>query len=459
MNQMIEWINQNVGVTMLITLVVGLVLIGLLLSRASKRNQRSVERRLVEYERRRQDANGELMTRLQDDSTRTTDMQQRLFEMQTQSIQNSEQRISHLSDSLDQRQEGIQRTLNERISSLQESNEQRQSGIQHTLNERLGALQESNEQRQVTLQNTFNERLSAMQSSNEQRLDQMRQMVDEKLTTTLDKRLGESFKRVSDQLESVHKGLGEMQALAGGVGDLKRVLTGVKTRGIWGEVRLGALLEQNLTPSQYQVNAQVVPNSQERVEFAVVLPGKQNESQILLPIDSKYPQESYQRLLDATESGDKIAVDQAAKALEKSVNEEAKRISGKYIKIPYTTDFAIMFLPSEGLYAEVLRRPGLMESVQQKYRVVLSGPTTLSALLSSLQMGFRTLAVEQRSEEVWQLLSAVKEEFLKFGGVLDKTRQRLEQATSELDSASVRTRAINKQLKQIEQLELDEPTE
>lgn len=415
MEQAIIWINQNTGTTLSIVLIIGLIVIAMLLIQSTRISRRVVERRLIEYERRRQHDSATLVDRLQDDANRAAEMQQRIFEIQQSAMQGTESRISRLSESLEGRQDNIQRTLNERLTTLQ--------------------------------------------GSNEQRLDQMRAMVDEKLTTTLNKRLGESFQQVSEQLERVYKGLGEMQTLAGGVGDLKRVLTGVKTRGIWGEVRLGTLLEQNLTPSQYVVNAQIDPDSSERVEFAIVLPGKGIDSRVLLPIDAKFPQEDYQRLLDATEQGSKEMVEKAALALERAIVEQAKRITSKYIKLPYSTDFAIMFLPSEGLYAEVLRRPGLSESIQQKFRVVLSGPTTLSALLSSLQMGFRTLAVEQRSEEVWRLLGSVKDEFQKFGDVLDKTRQRLEQASNELDSASVRTRAINRKLKAMEQLELESPEE
>ncbi len=415
MELLTHWINQNPGVSMVIVLALGLIALCLILAQAGKTSQRAVEHRLSEYERRRQHDGAALVSRLQDDARGQAEMQQRFFELQQTAMQNSELRVQRLSESLEGRQDNIQRTLNER--------------------------------------------LTALQGSNEQRLDQMRQMVDEKLTSTLNKRLGESFQQVSEQLERVYKGLGEMQTLAGGVGDLKRMLTGVKTSGIWGEVRLAALLEQNLTTSQYIVNAQVDPSSNERVEFAISLPGRDGAAPVLLPVDSKFPQEDYQRLLDATEAGDKAMVDKAGAALEKAIVEQAKRIAAKYIKLPFTTDFAIMFLPSEGLYAEALRRPGLSEAVQQKFRVVISGPTTLSALLSSLQMGFRTLAVQQRSEEVWRLLGSVKEEFVKFGDVLDKTRQRLEQATSELDNASVRTRAINKKLKAMEQLEIEEQDE
>ncbi len=408
MHQIANWINQNPGVSLILTVALGFAVLSAILRRAARLSQRAVERRLAEYERRRERDQMSLIARVQEDSERTGDFMQRLYEVQAQSMEAAETRIARLSEVIVGRQDTMQRTLNERLQSIQ--------------------------------------------GSNDQKLDQMREMVDQKLTATLEKRLGESFKRVSDQLESVHKGLGEMQALAGGVGDLKRVLTGVKTRGVWGEVRLGALLEQNLAPGQYIQNAQIGPDTQERVEFAIQLPGKGDDAPVLLPIDAKFPQEDYQRLLDATEANDVAAIARAGAALEKAVLEQAKRIAGKYIKVPHSTDFAILFLPSEGLYAEVLRRPGLMESVQQRHRVVLSGPTTLSALLSSLQMGFRTLAVEQRSEEVWRLLGSVKEEFWRFGEVLDKTRQRLEQASTELDNASIRTRAINRQLKAMEQL-------
>ena len=291
-------------------------------------------------------------------------------------------------------------------------------------------------------------RMDAMRQENSQQLEQMRHTVDDKLTESIDKRLTNSFARVTEQLEKVYQGLGEMQNLAVGVGDLKKVLTNVKTRGIWGEMQLGSLLAELLSPGQYETNVAVVPGSSERVEFAVKLPGK--DAAVWLPIDSKFPQESYLRLLDATQNGDAAGADAARKALAAAIRNEGRRISGKYVKPPYTTDFALMFLPVEGLYAEAVQQPDLTEALQRECRVVVAGPSTLAALLNALQMGFRTLAIEQRSGEVWRLLSAVKAEFGRFADTLEKTQQRLQQASESIDSAYARTRSIQKQLGNVE---------
>lgn len=292
-------------------------------------------------------------------------------------------------------------------------------------------------------------RMESLRQANDRQLSEMRRTVDEKLTESLDKRLNESFAQVSQRLEQVYKGLGEMQSLAVGVGDLKKVLTNVKTRGIWGEMQLGSLLSAMLAPHQYDENVVVVPGSAERVEFAVRLPGKDADT-LYLPIDSKFPQEDYLRLVEAGQSGDAAAAEAARKALVQRMKQEAKRISTKYVRPPYTTDFAVMFLPIEGLYAEVVQAPELCETLQREHRVVVAGPSTFTALLNALQMGFRTLAIEQRSSEVWTLLGAVKTEFDKFGDVLEKTRQRLVQATESIDSAFTRTRAIQRKLGAVE---------
>jgi DNA recombination protein RmuC len=292
-------------------------------------------------------------------------------------------------------------------------------------------------------------RLSAMQADNAGKLEEMRRTVDEKLHATLEQRLGESFKLVSERLEQVHRGLGEMQNLAAGVGDLKRVLTNVKTRGTWGEVQLAALLEQLLTASQYAVNVAVRPGSAERVDFAIRLPGRDDGATVWLPIDAKFPVEDYQRLLDAQEPA---AIEEAAKAIEMRLKNEAKSIRDKYVAPPHTTDFALLYLPVEGLYAEALRRPGLAETLQREYRVSLAGPTTLAALLNSLQMGFRTLAIEQRSAEVWAVLGAVKSEFGKFGEALAHTRKKLEEASNSIVRAETRTRQLTRKLKDVEAL-------
>ena len=320
----------------------------------------------------------------------------------------------------------------------------------------LARLTQSNEQRFEQLRQSVEARLGAMQNDNANKLEEMRKTVDEKLHATLEQRLGDSFKLVSERLELVHKGLGEMQTLAAGVGDLKKVLTNVKTRGTWGEVQLEALLDQLLTAEQYEKNVITRPGSNERVEFAIRLPGGEmggNDKQpVWLPIDAKFPMEDYQRLIEAQERAEPVAVELAAKALEQRLRLEAKTIREKYVEPPATTDFAILYLPTEGLYAEALRRSGLADSLQRDYRISIAGPTTLAALLNSLQMGFRTLAIEKRSSEVWGVLGAIKTEFGKFGEALDATRKKLEQATKSIESAGVRTRQIERKLKGVEAL-------
>ncbi|TMH79864.1 MAG: DNA recombination protein RmuC [Betaproteobacteria bacterium] len=322
----------------------------------------------------------------------------------------------------------------------------------------MTALTETNEQRLREVRNTLESKLKDLQTENASKLDEMRKTVDEKLHVTLEKRLGESFKQVSDRLEQVHKGLGEMQTLAAGVGDLKRVLTNVKTRGTWGEVQLAALLEQTLTAEQYDVNVVTLPGSSDRVEFAIRLPGRSENKPIWLPIDSKFPIEDYERLLGAQERADPAGVEEAGKALESRLKLEARTIHEKYVGPPHTTDFALLFLPTEGLYAEALRRPGLADFLQREYRVTITGPNNLSALLNALQMGFRTLAIEKRSSEVWELLSAVKTEFGKFGDVLAKTRDQLETVTMSIGQAEVRTRQMAKKLKDVEALPASKTT-
>jgi DNA recombination protein RmuC len=319
--------------------------------------------------------------------------------------------------------------------------------------EQLRALGDGNDKRMAEVRLTVETKLSAIQADNGQRLEQMRATVDEKLHATLEQRLGESFKQVADRLEQVHKGLGEMQSLARDVGSLNRVLTNVKTRGIFGEVQLAGLLEQVLTPEQYATNVATVPGSAERVEFAIRLPGQRSDGAPLwLPIDAKFPREDYERLLDAQERADAPAAEAAGKAIENRLKLEARSIHDKYVAPPHTTDFAILFVPTEGLYAEALRRPGLMEVLQREHKVMLCGPTTLLATLNSLQMGFRTLALEKRSAEVWEVLGAVKTEFQKFGDVLAKTKKKLEEASSTIDAAEVRTRAMARQLRTVEAL-------
>ena len=340
------------------------------------------------------------------------------------------------------------RTQSEHLRQLTEANDRRLAGLQQSMEQRLDAVQLSVEQR-----------LASLQADNERKLEQMRATVDEKLHATLEARLGESFKQVADRLEQVHRGLGEMQTLAQGVGDLKRVLGNVKTRGLLGEVQLAALLEQVFTVGQYATNVVTVPGSNDRVEFAIRLPGRGVagvDAPVWLPIDAKFPREDYERLLDAQDRADKPAAELAARALELRVRDEARTIAAKYLAPPHTTDFAVMFLPTEGLYAELLRRPGLNERLQREHRVTLAGPTTLLAMLNSLQMGFRTLALEQRSAEVWKILGAVKIEFSRFGEVLEKTRKKLHEASQTIESAEVRTRAMARQLRSVESVEAGE---
>jgi DNA recombination protein RmuC len=315
-----------------------------------------------------------------------------------------------------------------------------------------------NEEKLEAMRKTMETQLQAMQEDNTRKLEQMRATVDEKLQSTLDKRLGESFKQVSERLEQVYKGLGEMRTLATGVGDLKKVLTNVKTRGTWGEIRLSHILEQILTPDQYEVNVATKKNSNERVEFAIKLPGQEADKEkiIWMPIDSKFPQEDYQRLMDAQEAGDKELAEKSSKNLAMRIKAEARRIKEKYLDPPGTTDFGIMFLPVEGLYAEVLRQPGLCDTLQREHRIVVTGPTTLAALLNSLQMGFRTLAIEKHSSEVWQLLGMVKTEFGKFGDVLAKTKKKLQEAGHTIDKAEIRTRAIARKLRKVQEVPLTE---
>ncbi len=295
-------------------------------------------------------------------------------------------------------------------------------------------------------------RLQELQKDNAQQIERMRATVDEKLQGTLEKRLGESFKLVSERLEKVHQGLGAMQQLASDVGGLQRVLTNVKARGGWGEVQLGALLEQLLTSEQFDRNVQTRDESGERVDYAIKLPGEGNGAAVWLPIDAKFPMEDYQRLITAQESGDSVLTDGAMKDLETQLRKSAKDICAKYINPPKTTDFALMFLPTEGLYAEAIRRVGLVEQIQRDCRVVFAGPTTLAALLNSLQMGFRTLAIQKRSSEVWNLLAGVKTEFAKFGDALSKVKDKLDQAASDMDKVAVRSRAITKKLRDVEEL-------
>jgi DNA recombination protein RmuC len=349
------------------------------------------------------------------------------------------------------------RTQNTQIDAFGQQLALLQKTLSDTLVVQLQSVSESNVRRMGEVRETLEKQLGQLQATNSAKLDEMRKTVDEKLQTTLETRLGESFKQVADRLEQVHKGLGEMQTLAQGVGDLKHLLTNVKTRGIFGEAQLSALLEQVFTVDQYAAQVAVQPGSKNTVDFAIKLPGRSDSGEPLwLPIDAKFPNEDYERLLDAQQRADVPGAEAAGKALEVRIRMEAKSISDKYIAPPHTTDFAILFLATEGLYAEVLRRPGLMESLSRDHRITLAGPTTLLAMLNSLQMGFRTLALEKRSSEVWQVLGAVKTEFGKFGDVLAKIKSNAETMLNTVSSAEQRSRVMGKALRNVEALpELD----
>ncbi|HQS00271.1 MULTISPECIES: DNA recombination protein RmuC [unclassified Polaromonas] len=349
------------------------------------------------------------------------------------------------------------RTQNAQIDAFSQQLTLLQKTLSDTLTTQLQSVSESNARRMGEVRETLEKQLAQLQQTNSAKLDEMRQTVDEKLQTTLETRLGESFKQVADRLEQVHKGLGEMQTLAQGVGDLKHLLTNVKARGIFGEAQLSALLEQVFTVDQYAAQVITRRGGKNPVDFAIRLPGRSdNGDPVWLPIDAKFPNEDYERLLDAQQRADVLGAEVAGKALEVRIRMEARSISEKYIEPPYTTDFAILFLPTEGLYAEVLRRPGLMEVLQREHRVTLAGPTTLLAMLNSLQMGFRTLALEKRSSEVWQVLGAVKTEFGKFGDVLAKVKSQTETVLNTLSSAEQRSRVMGKALRNVEALpELD----
>ena len=349
------------------------------------------------------------------------------------------------------------RTQNAQIDAFAQQLAHLRGSLSETLTQQLQSLSETNARRIAEVRGTLEQQLAQLQAANTAKLDEMRQTVDEKLQSTLQARLGESFKQVADRLEQVHKGLGEMQTLAQGVGDLKHLLTNVKTRGMFGEAQLGALLEQVFAPEQYAAQVCTRPGSRNAVDFAIKLPGRGAAdsgaaSAVWLPIDAKFPNEDYERLLAAQQCADAPAAEQAARQLEARIRQEARTISERYLAPPHTTDFAILFLPTEGLYAEVLRRPGLMEGVQREFRIALAGPTTLLVMLNALQMGFRTLALEQRSSEVWQVLGAVKTEFGKFGDVLEKARIKIEQVGKELGNAQVRTRSIERRLRQVQEL-------
>ncbi len=357
-------------------------------------------------------------------------------------------------DSLVKEQERFEKILKDEMGRNREESNANERAAREELNRQIASLTQLNEQKLESVRGTLERQLKSLQEDNGQKLDQMRLVVDEKLQATLEKRLGDSFRQVSERLEQVHQGLGEMQSLASDVGALQRTLTNVKTRGTWGEVQLESLLQQILVAEQYAKNVATKKGSKDRVEFAVKLPGREqsNGEGVWLPIDAKFPQEDYQRLNDAFEKGDTAGVEESTKSLANRIKLEAKNIKEKYLDPPNTTDFAILFLPTEGLYAEVLRQPGLLDFVQREYRIVITGPTTLAAILNSLQIGFRTLAIEKRSSEVWNLLSVVKKEFGLFAGILEKTQKKLQEATNTMDDAAKKTRTIEQKLKKVEGL-------
>lgn len=428
----------DISLLLVLVMVAVIFAIVLLVALLLRKPERALEAALREEQR---DGRGEL--RQQIDS---------LSAAQEQRIEGFGARLTEFSTRTDQRLDVLREALTEDSRKARTEGAELQQRFADALGQRLGELTQRNEQRIGEMRATLEQKLRELQTGNEIKLEQMRATVDEKLQTTLETRLGASFKLVSERLEQVQRGLGEMQQLATGVGDLKRMLTNVKTRGTFGEVQLGALLEQVLTIEQYEINCITVPGSNERVEFAVKLPGTYADQPIRLPIDAKFPREDYERLMDAQDRVDVEAVAVSSAALERQVRVEARRIRDKYLAPPHTTDFALLFLPTEGLYAEVLRRPGLFDGLQREFRVTLVGPTTLLALLNSLQMGFRTLAIEKRSSEVWQLLGSVKAEFGKFAGVLEKAHGQLDTVQNSLRAAGVRTRAIERQLKGVETL-------
>lgn len=407
-------------------------------------------------------------------STAQTQLGHTLTEQFNQTVEMNARRMQEMRTTIDEQLSQVRRAAEsatqqqlQQQESMRAQLAQHQLDVANLLTQQLTALNEGNTRRmseiRVALDTQLQEtrhvlthHLQQLQSSNELKLEEMRKTVDEKLHDTLEKRVSESFKQVAERLELVHRGLGEMQKLAQGVGDLKHLLSNVKARGVFGEVQLEQILEQVFTPEQFSKQVQVNPHQKDMVDFAIALPGKNSDQQVCwLPIDAKFPTEDYERLLHAQQNADVLGVETAAKALEQYIKKEAKNISEKYISPPYTTDFAILFLPTEGLYAEVLRRQGLIEYLQRNHHIVVAGPTTILALLNSLQMGFRTLALEKRSAEVWRVLGAVKTEFGKFGTVLTKMRSQLETVSNTIDSAQTRTRMMNRALKQVESLPED----
>ena len=400
------------------------------------------------------DRHAELLATLADGTERSERaLRQEVADSARSTRQELSQNFASFQAALVQQGAEATRTQNAQIDAFAQQLTLMQKTLADTLNTQLQGLSESNARRLAEVRATMETQLAQLQQTNTAKLDEMRKTVDEKLQSTLEARLGESFKQVADRLDQVHKGLGEMQTLAIGVGSLQRVLTNVKTRGVFGEVQLEALLEQVLTTEQYAKQVETKPRSGQRVDFAVRFPGRSADgSPVWLPIDAKFPRDDYERLIDAHERADVLAVEVAGKALEARIRSEAKSIADNYLAAPHTTDFAILFLPVESLYAEVLRRPGLMDAVQRQHRVTLAGPTTLLAMLNSLHMGFRTLALEQQASEVWKVLGAVKTEFNRFGEWVERIKEQVAKASDTIDKADTRQRQMRRALKSVEAL-------
>ena len=458
MSEILSWLT--------LACALGALLVGVVLLRgrsaeadAEKSLREEFDRSRSEAQATAKDLRGELSESVSRMSQQVSGQMTQIATVQNNQIDAFSRQLVELTTANERRLQELRETVDKKLGEAKEDARQGREEsagtlrrFSESLNQQLAVVQESSDKRLTEMRQMVEARLESIQKDNGEKLEKMRQTVDEKLHATLEQRLGESFKQVSDRLEQVHKGLGEMQTLASGVGDLKRVLTNVKTRGTWGEVQLETLLDQILTKDQYEKNIATRPGSSERVEFAIRFPGREGQEQFWLPIDSKFPVEDYDRLLAAQDRADPLGMEEASKAIETRLKLEAKTIRDKYIDPPHTTDFALMFLPTEGLYAEALRRPGLSDTLQRDFRVTIAGPTTLTAILNSLQMGFRTLAIEKRSSEVWLVLGAVKTEFGKFGEVLAKTKSQLETVTRSIESAETRSRQMERKLKSVESL-------
>ncbi|GAB3101144.1 DNA recombination protein RmuC [Lysobacter terrae] len=435
-------VGMSESLLLVLLLVAVLVAIALLILLLMRRPDAGLQQALRDEQR---EGRSELREQLDSFSTQ-----------QERRIDGFANRLNEAAGRTDQRMEDLREALTEDARKARQETALALKDFAAALDNRVGELTRNNEQRIGEMRSTLEQKLRELQHDNAAKLEQMRATVDEKLHATLETRLTESFGNVTTMLAQVHQGLGDMNKLAADVGGLQRVLTNVKSRGVFGEVQLAGLLEQVFAPDQYAANVATVPGSAERVEFAVRFPGSSGEAPVWLPIDAKFPREDYERLLDAQERGDVVAAHAAGDSLERRVREEAARIRKKYIAPPHTTEFAILFLPTEGLYAETLRRPGLVEALQRDQRIAVAGPTTLLALMTSFQMGFRTLAIQERSSEVWRTLGAVKTEFAKFGAVLDGVKKKLDEASSKIDETGRRTRVLTRKLREVEALPLED---